>query len=109
MSALSNIKKFERKLVGLQRWLARSQKGSKNRLKIRLKIQRLNQKIRNARKYYIHLITKELTDNNDIIFTEKLNVKGILHNGQLPETFRYMRPCSLFQSSFPLSSLIKGR
>lgn len=46
------IEKYEKKLKGLQRWLARSQKGSKNRNKIKEKIRRTYQKLKNARKYY---------------------------------------------------------
>ncbi len=76
--ALDNIKKYDKKLKGLQKWLSRSQKGSKNRNKIILKIQRVYQKIRNAKKYYNHLISKQLVENNDIIFTETLNIKNML-------------------------------
>ena len=72
------IEKYEKKIKGLQKWLARSQKGSKNREKIKLKIQRAYQKLRNARKYLIHKISKEITEENDIIVTEKLNIEKIV-------------------------------
>ena len=36
---LKKINKFENKLKGLNKWLSRSQQGSKNREKIILKIQ----------------------------------------------------------------------
>lgn len=35
-------------------------------------------KLKNMRKYYIHKITKELTDENDMIITENLNVKNMI-------------------------------
>lgn len=72
------IEKYEKKLKGLQKSLARSQKGSKNREKIKQKIERTYQKLKNSRKYTIHEISKEITDNNDIIVTETLNIKEMV-------------------------------
>ena len=66
------IQKYEKKIKGLQKWLSRSQKGSKNREKIRLKLVRVYQKLRNARKYLIHQISKEITEENDIIVAIKI-------------------------------------
>lgn len=74
------VEKYEKRLKGLQRALARSQKGSNNRKKIVEKIQRVYQKIRNARKYYIHTITKKLVLENDIIVAESLKVKEMIEN-----------------------------
>ena len=52
----------------------------KNRYKMKLKIQRLYQKIRNARKHMIHDITNKLMNENDIIVTEDLDVKEMQKN-----------------------------
>ena len=71
------IKDRSKRLKGLQRALARCKAGSKNRYKIKLKIQRLWQKIRNARKYLIHDITNKLIKENDIIACEDLDVKSM--------------------------------
>ena len=76
--AMQDIKRYEKKLKGLNRWLSRSVKSSNNRMKIIKKIQRVNEKIRNIRKYYIHLITKDIVSNNDIIVTENLNVQNMI-------------------------------
>ena len=70
----------ENKLKGLNRWLSRSIKGSNNRKKIINKIQRVNEKLRNMRKYYIHLITTNIIKENDLIITENLNIKNMLKN-----------------------------
>ena len=67
-------------MIGLQRGLARCKKGSKNRYKLKLKIQRLFMKIRNARKHMIHDITNKLINENDIIVTENLDVKSMQKN-----------------------------
>ena len=71
------IKDRSKRLKGLQRALARCKAGSKNRYKIKLKIQRLWQKIRNARKHLIHDITNKLIKENDIIVCEDLDVKSM--------------------------------
>ena len=75
---LEKITNLENKLKGLNKWLARSQKGSKNRQKIILKIQKVNQKIKNMRKFYNHLITNKLIQENDIIILENLKVKDMI-------------------------------
>ena len=71
------VKDRSKRLKGLQRALARCKAGSKNRYKIKLKIQRLWQKIRNARKHLIHDITNKLIKENDIIVCENLDVKSM--------------------------------
>ena len=78
--AMSNIKRIEKKIKGLNRWLSRSKKGSNNRRKIINKIQRINEKLRNMRKYYIHLITTNIVKENDLIVTEDLKVKDMIIN-----------------------------
>ena len=45
-------------------------------IKQKKKLAVLYQKLKNARKYFIHQITKKLVIENDIIVTEDLNVKG---------------------------------
>ena len=73
----NTIKDRSKRLKGLQKALARCKAGSKNRYKIKLKIQRLWQKIRNARKHLIHDITNKLIKENDIIVCEDLDVKSM--------------------------------
>ena len=42
----------------------------------------LYSKLANSRKYYTHKITKEITDEYDIITCEKLQTKKMIINGQ---------------------------
>ena len=72
--------KYEKKIKGLNKWLARCEKGSKNRIKVKIKLQRAYQKLRNARKYLLHLISKEITEENDIIVTEKLKINKMVQS-----------------------------
>ena len=76
----NTIKLNNKRLIGLQRGLARCKGGSKNRYKVKLKIQRMYQKIKNARKHMIHDITNKLIKENDIIVTENLDVKSMQKN-----------------------------
>ena len=76
----NTIKLNTKRLIGLQRGLSRCKAGSKNRYKLKLKIQRMYQKIRNARKHMIYNITNKLIKENDIIVTESLDVKGMQKN-----------------------------
>jgi len=77
------IEKYEKKLKGLNRWLSRSKPGSKNRYKIIKKLQTVYKKIKNARKYLIHSISKKLVTDNDIIVTEKLKINEMVQNKNL--------------------------
>ena len=56
----NEVKVNEKRLKGLQKGLARCKPGSKNRYKIKLKIQRLYLKIRNARKHMIYKLTNKI-------------------------------------------------
>ena len=74
-----NFKKSEtNKLKRRQRQLSRKQPNSKNREKARIKIAKLNQKIRNKKLHYIHQVSNQLVSENQIICMEDLNVKGMM-------------------------------
>ncbi len=83
---IENIKdqlaRYERKLKGLNRWLARSKEGSKNREKIIIKIQKVNQKIRNAKKFYNYIKINKILKENDVVFLENLKTKEMIEKGQ---------------------------
>ena len=64
------IEKYEKRIKRVQRELTRKKKGSKNYFKCKKKLNILYIKLSNARKYYTHKITKEITDNYDIIACE---------------------------------------
>ena len=76
----NTIKINEKRLRGLQRGLARCKIGSKNRYKLKLKIQRLFMKIKNARKFLLHNITNKIISENDIIAVENLDVESMKKN-----------------------------
>ena len=76
------IDKYEKRIKRLQRELSRKVKRSNNYYKCKKKLVILYSKLKNARNYYLHNITKKITDIYDIIICEKLNVQKMLkkHN-----------------------------
>ena len=73
----NEVKINEKRLKGLQKWLSRCKAGSKNRYKVKLKIQRLYLKIRNARKHMIYKLANKIIKENDIVVIENLDVKSM--------------------------------
>ena len=73
----NEVKINENRLKGLQKWLSRCKPGSKNRYKVKLKIQRLYLKIRNARKHMIYKLANNILKENDIVAVETLDVKSM--------------------------------
>ena len=73
----NEVKIKEKRLKGLQKWLSRCKPGSKNRYKVKLKIQRLYLKIRNARKHMIYKLANKILKENDIVSIETLDVKSM--------------------------------
>ena len=77
------IEKYEKRIKRLQRELSRKVKRSNNYNKCKKKIAILYSKLKNARNYYLHKITKKITDEYDIITCEKLTVQKMLKNHNL--------------------------
>lgn len=78
-----NIRTLEihqEKLAKLQRQLAHKQKGSRNYEKARIKLAREYEKIANIRKDHLHKISHKIVSENQAIFSEDLNVKGLMKN-----------------------------
>ena len=77
------IEKYEKRIKRLQRELSRKVKRSNNYYKCKKKLAILHSKLKNARNYYFHNITKKITDEYDIITCEKLSVQKMLGNKEL--------------------------
>jgi putative transposase len=71
------FKRLERKLRSTQRSLSRKQPGSKNRERARLKVARVHEKVRHSRSDWIDKQVKTIVAENQGIFVEDLNVKGL--------------------------------
>ena len=73
----NEVRVNEKGLKGLQKGLARCKPGSKNRYKMKLKIQRLYLKIKNARKHMIFKLANKILKESDIVAVETLDVKSM--------------------------------
>ena len=71
------LTKYENKIKGLQKWLSRQEKGSKNYNKTLNKIEETYRKLKNARKKMSEEIVSKVIKNNDVIVTETLNIKNM--------------------------------
>ena len=86
------ITKYENKIKNLQKWLSKKEKCSKNYYKIKTKIKETYKKLKNARKYLIHKITKEIVNDNDLIITENLQTKKLIEKKEMS---KYISDASL--------------
>ena len=72
-----------KRLAFAQRRLARKTRGSRNRIKARRKVARINARISDQRTDYLHKLTTRLVRENQTIVVEDLNVRGMLKNHKL--------------------------
>ena len=77
------IEKYEKRIKKVQKELSKKEKGSNNYYKCKKKLNILYTKLKNARKYYLHKITKEITEENDIIVCETLKTKEMIEKKEL--------------------------
>ena len=80
------LRKAEKKLKRLQRKHSRCQKGSNNREKCRRKLAQQHEKVANQRKDFLHKLSKQLIDENQIIAIETLNIKSMQKNHYLAKS-----------------------
>ena len=85
------IEKYEKRIKRKQRELARREKGSSNYYKTKRKLAILFQKLKNARKYFIHQITKKLVLENDIVVSETLKVKEMIEEKKFSKSLTDVR------------------
>jgi putative transposase len=71
------------RLALAQRRLARTQKGSANRDKARLKVARIHARIAGRRKDFLHKLTTRLVRDNQAVVIEDLSVRNMTRNHHL--------------------------
>ncbi len=69
-----------------QQQLSRKQKDSNNRNKARKKVARVHRKIANYREDFRHKLSRRIVNENQVIVTENLNVKGMMQNQSLSKS-----------------------
>ncbi|WP_409471917.1 RNA-guided endonuclease InsQ/TnpB family protein [Streptomyces sp. HC307] len=71
------LRRAEKKLKKRQRELSRKKKGSSNRDKARIKVARAHAAVADARRNFHHQWSNKLTCENQAVFVETLNVRGM--------------------------------
>ena len=82
------LKQHLARLAKLQVVLARKEKGSRNRERIKLKIRQLHKRIRNIRNDILHKMTTTIARQYDFVAMEDLNVKGMTKNHRLAQALQ---------------------
>lgn len=80
------LRKYEKRLDKANKHLGRKVKGSKNRWKQRIKVAKLNRKVRNVRKDFQHKTTHDMITKYDGFVLETLNIKGMVKNHNLAKS-----------------------
>ena len=88
------LKKYEKQLVKLQRQLAHKEKGSANFYKIKRKIARCHERIKNIRKDNLHRISHKLINDNQVIVSENLAISNMIKNHNLAKS---IADCSWYE------------
>ena len=95
------LKDLERQLKRKQRLLARKAKGSKNRVKARLKVAKAYKRINNVKQDAMHKFTAAIAKNHGVVVIEDLDVKAMqesadkrtrkgVHNSGMSEVHRQL-------------------
>jgi len=78
-----HVRKAQANLKRKQQKLSKKLKGSKSRNRARILIARAHAHAANARKDYLHKLSKRIIDENQVIAVEDLNIKGMMKNPNL--------------------------
>jgi putative transposase len=80
------LRQEAKKLVMLQRQLARMKKGSSNYKKQKIKIARQHERVANMRKDFLHQQSTKIVRENQVICLEDLQVKNMVKNHKLAKS-----------------------
>lgn len=79
----SKLEKIDKRIRRKQRQISKSIKGSKNRNKKKVKLNKLYEKLKNTRKDFLHKLSTRICSENQTIKIEDLNVSGMTKNHNL--------------------------
>lgn len=70
-------KKYEDRIAYLQKKVSKKKKGSSNRRKAQLRVNKIHEKIANSRKDFVEKLSTSLIRENDVIVIESLNMQNM--------------------------------
>ncbi len=77
------LQRLEKRLKKEQKKLSRKEKGSNNWERQRRRVAKVHERIKNARRDFLHKLSRHLVNNYDYISFEDLNVKELVENSNL--------------------------
>ena len=80
--------KSQQKLKRLQQSLSRKKKGSSNRNKARIKVAKCYEHISNQRNSFLHNLSRQLVNENQVIGIETLTVSNMIRNRKLSKAIQ---------------------
>lgn len=83
-------KKYAGKLAYLQKQLAKKQKGSNRRFKMKKRVARVHAKIADKRRDSLHKLSRKLVNENQVIVFEDLAVSNMIKNRKLSKAISDM-------------------
>jgi putative transposase len=78
-----HLQKAQKRLKRRQRELSRKQKGSKSRERARMRLAKAHEKVSHQRQDFLHNLSYQLVNENQVIRMETLNIKGMMQNHRL--------------------------
>jgi putative transposase len=78
----------QKKLIKLNRILSKKQKNSRNKNKARIKLAKFHEKLNNKKENYLHQVSNQLLNENQIIVMENLGVKNMMSNHNLARSIQ---------------------
>lgn len=81
-----HLAKAERNLKRKQRKLSRKQKGSNSRNKARVIVARAHERVSNARRDWLHKLSRRLVNENQVIAVEDLCIKAMVRSPTLSKS-----------------------
>jgi putative transposase len=78
-----HINKHENNLKRKQQKLAKKQKGSNSRNKVRKTVAKVYERVSKSRQDFLHKLSRKLVNENQVVVVENLNVKGMVRNHNL--------------------------
>ena len=76
------------KLIKLNRQLSKKTNGSKNKNKCRIKLAKFHEKLNNIKENYLHQVSNELLNENQVIVMENLSVNNMMKNHKLAKSLQ---------------------
>ena len=90
-------KKYEKRLVKLQKQLSRKKKGSNNFEKAKRKLARAYEKLSDQRSDNLHKITTQLVRDNDVLYIKKPDVQSLVKDNAVKELNKTTMDASWFE------------